>query len=42
METVKQFLYLLEVWAVSNENAWALTPLPRRALFVSVLAGKTF
>ncbi len=25
-----------------NENAWALTPLPRRALLVTIFAGKTF
>ncbi len=31
------------VWMLNNdENAWALTPLPRRALFVSILAWKTF
>ena len=39
------FKFLFDNWWTfqsGNENAWALMPLPRRALLVTIFAGKTF
>ena len=43
LEEVHRACYVkLSSATVINENAWALTPLPRRALLVTIFAQKTF